>query len=150
MVDQDERAGVVVVGVDGSEAGQRAACLAGRFARAEGARLAVAYVVPWSPYSVQTAEENEQRRVTKAREEREAREGIVEPLVHQLASDGVEVDGLVRHGHPAEVLCDIARERGATHLVVGRRGQSKVKTLLFGSTPGNLIQIATVPVTVVP
>jgi nucleotide-binding universal stress UspA family protein len=34
--------------------------------------------------------------------------------------------------------------------VVGRVGQSKVRSLLFGSTPGNLIQIAMVPVTVVP
>ena len=150
MVDQDESLDVVVVGVDGSEAGERAARLAGRVAKSEGAQLAVVYVVPWSPYAVQTAEENEQRRVTKANEEKEAREGIVEPLVSALTAEGVKAEGLVRHGHPAEVLCDIARERGAGHVFVGRRGQSRVKTLLFGSTPGNLIQIATVPVTVVP
>jgi len=149
VVDQDEKAGVVV-GVDGSDAGERAAHLAGWLAKAQGARLAVAHVVPWSPFSVQTAEENERRHATKAHEEKLAREQIVDPLVTALASDGVEVDALVRHGQPAEVLCDIARERGATHLLVGRRGQSRVKTLLFGSTPGNLIQIATVPVTVVP
>jgi nucleotide-binding universal stress UspA family protein len=57
---------------------------------------------------------------------------------------------VVRHGHPAETLCDLGAERGASHLLVGRRGQSRVRTLLFGSTPGNLIQITTVPVTVVP
>ncbi len=138
----------VVVGVDGSEAGERAARFASRIVR--GGTLVVACVVPWSPFAVQTAEENEQRRVTKANEEKEAREGIVEPLVSALTADGVKAEGLVRHGHPAEVLCDIARERGAGHVFVGRRGQSRVKTLLFGSTPGNLIQIALVPVTVVP
>jgi nucleotide-binding universal stress UspA family protein len=62
----------------------------------------------------------------------------------------VKVEGVVRHGHPAETLSDLAREHGADHLVVGRVGQSKVRSLLFGSTPGNLIQIAMVPVTVVP
>lgn len=150
MVDPEKKAGAVVVGVDGSDAGERAARLAGRLAQAQRAHLTVAYVVPWSPYSVQTAEDNEHRRATKAAEEKEAQEHIVDPLVTSLAGEGVQVDGLVRHGQPAEVLCEIASERGAAHLLVGRRGQSRVKTLLFGSTPGNLIQIATVPVTVVP
>jgi nucleotide-binding universal stress UspA family protein len=34
--------------------------------------------------------------------------------------------------------------------VVGRRGQSTIATLLFGSVAGTLVQIAPVPVTVVP
>jgi nucleotide-binding universal stress UspA family protein len=141
---------VVVVGVDGSESGTRAAHFAARLAREQGGELVVAYVVPWSPYAVQTAQENEERRVTKQQETREAQEGIVDPLVAALAADGVKVEGVVRHGHPAETLCDLGAERGASHLLVGRRGQSRVRTLLFGSTPGNLIQITTVPVTVVP
>jgi nucleotide-binding universal stress UspA family protein len=138
--------GVVVVGVDGSEAGERA----GRIAREADAPLVVAHVVPWSPYSVQTAEENEQRRVTKQRETAAAQSEIVDPLVASLGAEGVKAEAVVRHGHPAETLCDLAEERGAASVVVGRRGQSRVRTLLFGSTPGNLIQIATVPVTVVP
>jgi nucleotide-binding universal stress UspA family protein len=141
---------VVVVGVDGSEAGERAARFAGRIARDADAPLVVACVVPWSPYTVQTAEENEQRRVTKQREAAAAQPGIVDPLVASLGADGVKAEGVVRHGHPAETLSDLAEERGAASVVVGRRGQSRVRTLLFGSTPGNLIQIATVPVTVVP
>ena len=141
---------VVVVGVDGSDAGARAAHFAGRHVKDRGDQLLVAYVVPWSPYSLQSAEENEQRRVTKQQETARAWELIVDPLVSGLADDGVKAEGMVRHGHPAETLCEIAAERTAAHLVVGRRGQSRVRTLLFGSTPGNLIQIATVPVTVVP
>ncbi len=137
----------VVVGVDGSEAGERAARFASRIVR--GGTLVVACIVPWSPFSVQTAEENEQRRASKQRETEDARR-IVEPLVETFTGEGVKVEGVVRHGHPAETLSDLAREHGADHLVVGRVGQSKVRSLLFGSTPGNLIQIAMVPVTVVP
>jgi nucleotide-binding universal stress UspA family protein len=137
----------VVVGVDGSEAGERAARFAGRIVR--GGKLVVACVIPWSPFSVQTAEENEQRRASKQRELEDAHR-IVDPLVEAFREDGVEVEGVVRHGHPAETLSDLAREHGADHLVVGRVGQSKVRSLLFGSTPGHLIQIAMVPVTVVP
>jgi nucleotide-binding universal stress UspA family protein len=110
----------------------------------------VAYVVPWSQYTVQTIEDNERRPVTKEREVREAHATIVDPLVEALVADGVKAEAVVRHGHPADTLCTIAEERGASHLLVGRVGQSRVRTLLFGSTPGNLIQIATVPVTVVP
>ena len=137
----------VVVGVDGSEAGERAARFAGRIVR--GGTLVVACVVPWSPFAVQTAEENEQRRASKQRETEDAHR-IVDPLVERFNDEGVQVEGVVRHGHPAETLSDLAREHGADHLVVGRVGQSKVRSLLFGSTPGNLIQIAMVPVTVVP
>lgn len=150
MVAQDIEPEVVVVGVDGSEAGERAAQFAGRLARRAGTTLVVVYVVPWSPYAVQTAEENERRHISKERETQDAHATIVDPLVDALVADGVTAEGLVRHGHPAETLCDIGQERGAAHLLVGRRGQSRVRTLLFGSTPGNLIQIATVPVTVVP
>ena len=137
----------VVVGVDGSEAGERAARFAGRIVR--GGTLVVACVVPWSPFAVQTAEENEQRRASKQRETEDAHR-VVDPLVKTFTEEGVKVEGVVRHGHPAETLSDLAREHGADHLVVGRVGQSKVRSLLFGSTPGNLIQIAMVPVTVVP
>jgi len=150
VVDQNIEPEVVVVGVDGSEAGERAARFAGRHAREGGARLVVVFVVPWSQYAVQTAEENEQRPVTRERESKEAHASIVDPLVDALTAEGVMAEGIVRHGHPAQTLCDVGTERGASHLVVGRIGQSRVRTLLFGSTPGNLIQIATVPVTVVP
>lgn len=137
----------VVVGVDGSEAGERAARFASRIVR--GGTLVVACVVPWSQFAVQTAEDNEQRRASKQRETEDAHR-IVDPLVEGFAAEGVTVEGVVRHGHPAETLSDLAREHAADHLVVGRVGQSKVRSLLFGSTPGNLIQIALVPVTVVP
>jgi nucleotide-binding universal stress UspA family protein len=137
----------IVVGVDGSEAGERAARFARRVVR--DGTLVIACVVPWSPFAVQTAEENEQRRASKQRETEDAHR-IVDPLVEVFSSEGVKVEGVVRHGHPAETLSDLAREHGADHLVVGRVGQSKVRSLLFGSTPGNLIQIAMVPVTVVP
>lgn len=146
MVEQVQPS-TVVVGVDGSEAGARAARFASRMA--QGGRLVVACVVPWSPFAVQTAQDNEQRHATKQRETADAHR-IVDPLVEGFAADGAAVEGVVRHGHPAETLCDLAREHGADHLVVGRVGQSKVRSLLFGSTPGNLIQIAMVPVTVVP
>lgn len=141
----------IVVGLDGSEASARAAESAAAEARREGARLLLVCVIPWSPYSFAPAEENERRHIEKEREIAGARERVLDPLLARLREGGgVEVEGAIRHGHPAETLVSLAREHGAGRIVVGRTGQSRVRTLLFGSTPSNLIQLSPLPVTVVP
>jgi nucleotide-binding universal stress UspA family protein len=48
------------------------------------------------------------------------------------------------------VILDLARERDAAYIVVGRTGDSRMRQAVFGSTPGHLVQLAPVPVTVVP
>jgi nucleotide-binding universal stress UspA family protein len=141
----------IVVGLDGSEASQRAADAAAEAARRHGLRLVLASVVPWSPYSFTTAEDNERRPIEKARETAAAHERVLDPVVARLDhGDGPEVETVVRHGHPAETLVALAREYDAAWITVGRVGQSRVRTLLFGSTPSSLIQISPVPVLVVP
>ena len=141
---------VVLAGVDGGDAGVRAARFAAQRASQAAGSLLIAHVIPWSPFSVHTAEDNERRRVAEAEEIAAAEAEIVSPLLAELQASGLRVEAPVRHGHLAETLCDLAEERGAAHLVVGRLGRSRVRARLFGSTAGNLIQIATIPVTVVP
>jgi len=140
---------VVVVGVDGSEAGARAARFAAGHLSSEGGQLVVAHVIPWSPYAISTAQDNEERPVRR-RAEIAAGEAILAPLLAELGAGGPSTVGVVRHGHPAETLVTLVQEHGATHVVVGRVGQSRVGALLFGSTPSHLIQTCPVPVTVVP
>ena len=57
---------------------------------------------------------------------------------------------MVRHGHVAEALSSLAEERGVTQIFTGRRGRSRLAALIFGSVASTLVQVATVPVTVVP
>ncbi|NEM05264.1 universal stress protein [Geodermatophilus normandii] len=141
----------ILVGLDGSEASNRAADAALDAARRHGLRLVLACVVPWSPYSFTTAEENERRSIEKEREAAAARERVLEPVVARLSEAGdVPVEGVVRHGHPAETLVAVAQEQDSAWITVGRVGQSRVRTLLFGSTPSSLIQLSPVPVLVVP
>ncbi|MCF6509379.1 universal stress protein [Blastococcus sp. MG754426] len=141
----------ILVGLDGSEASGRAADAAADAARRHGLRLVLACVVPWSPYSFTTAEENERRPVEKEREAASARERVLDPVVARLSEPGdLVIEGVVRHGHPAETLVRLAREHDAAWITVGRIGQSRVRTLLFGSTPTSLIQLSPVPVLVVP
>ena len=140
---------VMLVGTDGSESSRRAVDFASMRAKAGGARLIVAYVIEWSPYSFNTPQENEERH--KRREEEVARgEEHVAPLLDELRGQGLDVQGMVRHGHAAEVLSELAGETGAVQIFIGRRGVSKISAMLFGSVAGSLVQVSPVPVTVVP
>ncbi len=140
----------MLVGVDGSDSGRRAVDFAVARAKASAARVVVAYVIEWSPYSFNTPEENEVRHKRREEEVERAQTQVLDPLVAALRDSGVAVDSVVRHGHPADVVCGLANELGATQIFIGRRGTSKVAALLFGSVAGSLVQIAPVPVTVVP
>jgi nucleotide-binding universal stress UspA family protein len=142
--------GIFLVGVDGSEGGARAAEFAAKCAKGSDARLIVAYVIEWSPYTFNTPEENEQRHKRREEEISRAESEVVGPLVASLAKAGIKAEGVVRHGHAAEVLSGLAGEYNAGQIFIGRRGLSKLKALLFGSVAGSLVQISPVPVTVIP
>jgi len=140
----------LLVGIDGSDGGSRAADFAAKCAKGAKARLVVAYVIEWSPYSFNTPEENEQRHKRREEEISRAESGILQPLVAALKKAGVDAVGVVRHGHAAEVLSALAVEHKAGQIFIGRRGLSKLQAMLFGSVAGSLVQISPVPVTVIP
>lgn len=141
---------LIMVGVDGSEPGIRAAKLAAEEASAIGANLSIVYVIEWSPYSFNTPEENEQRHKRREEEIDTANKKVLKPLVERFSKSGIEVEGLVFHGHPAKTLNSVANDKQASRIFIGRTGGSGMSQLLFGSVAGNLVQTAKVPVTVVP
>jgi nucleotide-binding universal stress UspA family protein len=141
---------VFLVGIDCSQCGERALDYAAQRARAQDARLVVAHVVEWSPYTFSTPQENEQRHKRREEELKRAHAEVVDPIVRRLREEGVNAEGVVRHGHAATTLNSIAEEIEATNVVIGRKGTSRLKLALFGSVVSNLVQIVKVPVTVVP
>ncbi|SMR71292.1 Nucleotide-binding universal stress protein, UspA family [Aliiroseovarius halocynthiae] len=140
----------VLLAVDGSDGSDRALGHAIARAKQGGAKVVVAYVIEWSPYSFNTPEENAQRHSRRESEIERANSEIVTPALLRLKGEDLECEGVVRHGPPAETLIDLAKECGAAQILIGRRGHSGLKSLLFGSVAGNLIQTAPVPVVVVP
>lgn len=141
---------IMLVGIDGSACCERAAEFAAARAKVSGANLAIVYVIEWSPYTFNTPEENELRHKRREEEIARATSQVLDPIVSKLKKTGVAVTGTVRHGHVAQVLEDLAKEQGVVQIFIGRRGTSKLKTLLFGSVASNLVQTSPVPVTVVP
>ena len=141
----------LLVGLDGSEASERVLAFAKRQAAAMGgARLLLCYVIEWSPFTFQTAEENEQRHRRREEEIDLARERVLDPAVEGARAEGFEIEGVVRHGDVADILERLADEREAAQIVVGRVGARGLAERVFGGVSGRLVAAAKVPVTVVP
>ena len=140
----------LVVGYDDSAAAKRALDFAVTVAQAQNASIVIAHVLEWSPYSFLTPEEIEERHVRRRKELERAEAHVITPVREKLSSAGVEIETVIRYGHSAEVLLSIAKDCGATQIVVGRDGQGRLAARMFGSTAANLIQVAPLPCTIVP
>ncbi len=139
-----------MIAFDGSAPSHNALKFGAKIASASGGRLVLAHVLEWSPYSFLTAEELEQRHKRREEEKGRAEQVILKPVKDRLTGDGLEVETVVRYGHAAEVICDLAREMKATQLIVGRTGSSAIQARLFGSVSASLAQMSPVPCTIVP
>lgn len=140
----------VLVGIDGSDCSDRALDKACELAKETGALVIVCYVIPWSPYSFSTPEENAERHRRREQELETARTRLLQPRVDAVTEQGVQVESVVRHGHPVRTLIRLAEERNADLLVAGRSGHGSLKARIFGGTAISLIQASPVPVLVVP
>ena len=135
--------GAVVVGVDGSEPGQRALAYAAQRARESGAELHVLYAwrpfeSPWPPH---------EPGIVPALAEFEAEAGKrLAGLCSDLGSDLTVVQRLVRD---AAGVALVAASATAGEVVVGSRGRGGFAGLLLGSTSTQVVRHASCPVTVV-
>ena len=140
----------LLIGLDGHSSGERALAYGEEMAcQVGGCELLVVYVIEWSPYSFQTAEENALRHKRREEEIATAMERIVTPAGTRLTEAGLSASGMVRHGNVADTLNAIAVEEGATQIVVARSTEGGFTKRIFGSATANLVMEASVPVTVV-
>jgi nucleotide-binding universal stress UspA family protein len=111
--------------------------------------LIVVYVIEWSPFSFQTAEENAERHKRREEEIAIAQARIIEPAIALLGDAGHNVRGVVRHGDVADTLNAILVEENADQIIVSRTSEGGFAKRMFGSSTANLVMSASVPVTVV-
>ena len=138
----------VVVGIDGSDGGQRAIRFALNEARLRHVPLHVvmAYDLPWQTYNAVPGLDVEQL-MTDLREDAQRRlRDAVEAVSGE--SSGVQVTSEAIEGGPAQVL--VARSAAAALLVVGSRGLGGFRGLLLGSVGHQCAQHARCPVVIVP
>lgn len=140
----------IVIGLDGTDTGERALAFAKDLAsKMDGCEIIAIYVIEWSPFTFQTAEENAQRHKRREEEITLAKSRIVDPAVAALKEAGFKATGIVRHGDVAETLNDLTVELGGSQIIVGRASSDGFTKRLFGSSTQNLVMHADVPVTVV-
>jgi nucleotide-binding universal stress UspA family protein len=135
--------GVIVCGVDGSEASQRAIEWAVDEANRRGCRLRVVTVWSWEGLepgtSRQSLEEVRQRAV-------EVQEAALNSVLDRSAR--LTVERHVREGRPSEQICEAALD--ADLIVLGSHGHGAFHDVLVGSTSVHVIRHAPCPVVLLP
>lgn len=140
----------LVVGLDGSGSGERAVEHARKLSALIGeCEVVLVYVIEWSPYTFQTAQENEERHKRREEEIATATSRIIDPALKSLVDAGFSASGVVRHGDVAQLLNSTAKEVGAEQIIVARSSESGFAKRIFGTATANLVMSADVPVTVV-
>lgn len=140
----------ILVALDGSDGSNRAVDFATEYAKASGSDIVLAYIIEWSPYSFHTPEELERRHQRRESEIERAKDSIVRTVARALKDTGINVQSEVRHGNIADTLTELAQEYDVSQVFVGKRGESRARSVLFGSVTMTLIQESPVAVTVVP
>lgn len=140
----------LVIGLDGQSSGDKALEFAKDLAtRTSDCELIVVYVIEWSPFSFQTAEENAERHKRREEEISIATDRVVNPAVKTLSDAGLSARAIVRHGNVADTLDRIANSEGASQIIIARSSAGGLSSRVFGSSTANLVMHARVPITVV-
>lgn len=133
----------LVCATDFSQTADRALRHATHLARRHQARLVLAHVVeplPADPYPVPAAPPTQEPSLRELASER----------LRQLASDtaraDLRVDSRLETGPPGSQLLEIAQSEEADLIVVGTRGLTGFKHLVFGSTAEHVVRCARCPV----
>ncbi len=134
---------VILVGVDFDEGARPVIEYAKREAERMGCEVVLAHVVQVPVYSYPGLEGGlvpvYQDELSKA-----AKEGL------EGLAGGYGCRGFVRTGDPADEILELAKELGASLVVMGTHGRSAISHFLLGSTTQKLIRKSTLPVLVVP
>jgi nucleotide-binding universal stress UspA family protein len=140
----------ILVALDGSDGSKRALNAAAEHAKLTGSDLVLAYVIDWSPYSFHTPQELEERHQRRESEIQRANDSVLNPEIAALEAEGINIETVVHHGKIAETLLDLGDQHGISQIYIGRRGESRMHAMIFGSVSAALVQTSSVPVTVVP
>lgn len=135
----------ILVGIDGSQGGQRALECAADLAALSGAQLLIVSVEEKLPaYAATVGEvEDEERYAHRyfSQIQRDAR--------HLAEARGISVQSEVVPGHPAVSLARLAAEQGCDLIVLGHTGHSKLHHLFLGSRADRVVERAHCAVLVV-
>ena len=148
-------AGLVVIGYDGSDDARRAVDLAAGALRADAAvvvnvwSIRVTAAQAGTPFGAPSPPRETELQRSEQAARQLADEGAARAREAGLSAEPVVARGTTA-GEIATALCDLAEERDATLVVVGRRGQSRLKEVILGSVSNAAVHDGRCPILVVP
>jgi nucleotide-binding universal stress UspA family protein len=148
-------AGLVVIGYDGSDDARRAVDLAAGALRADAAlvvnvwRIRVTATQPGAPFGAPSPPSETELQRSEQAARQLAEEGAARAREAGLSAEAAVARGATA-GEVATVLCELAEERDATLVVVGRRGHSRLREVVLGSVSNAAVHDGRRPVLVVP
>lgn len=143
MDDVAAKSKVAVVGYDGSETAERGAARAAEFVAPGGTLLLVGVEV--EAYSAGALAES----LIEPAEHGAIGDAVAQAAARFSMRDGVLVETEVVRGDTATVLVELADQRGADLIVVGRRGRDFAARVVLGSVAERVVQAARCDVLVV-
>jgi len=129
----------IVVGIDGSEGGDRALDWALKEARRAGLGVLIVHAFDKSPGGIDP--------ILTALVTNDA-QAVLDSALHRARIAGVDARGMLVAGSAAKVLVEASH--GAELLVVGNRGRSGLVGALLGSVSTACVRHATCPILIVP
>jgi len=137
----------ILVPVDGSDTGNKAAQFGAMLAKKTGAELTLLYVYDTPRIANMGLIALSDEDVDRARDKM-ARE-VFEGSEKAIARSDIKADHEVSTGNPTVEILAVARELTPDLIVVGSRGFSSVEGLILGSVSERVLRSAPCPVTVV-
>ncbi len=145
----------LLVAVDGSEESNRALSYAMDIAEATDGSITLIHAIEPDVYTASggepiTQSERRNRLIIESLDAAEEHgQEILDESTETAAEQGHTVMGELRYGEPVETITDYAEEGGFDTIYVGHRGRSDRAIGVLGSVARNVVERATVPVTVV-
>lgn len=137
----------IVVACDGSDQSLSAAKMAADLADATGHPLKLLAVSPYSQTETLVIAGYEQTKVDAAKEQYGRK--VFDATKEALGGRADSAEEILLSGDPAHEIIEYIHSNSGTHLVLGRRGYSAVRSLTLGSVSEKIVRHATGPVTVV-
>jgi len=137
----------LVLGYDDSASANAALAETIRIARALGAQVCVVFGYYMSVFGGPAVEGESAD--FRGQLERVGSQAVAR-AVTDLEAAGIETTSRITEGRPADVLMAVAKETGASTIVVGTVGENPISGALLGSVVLKLVQRSSTPLLVVP
>ncbi len=132
----------VMVCYDGSERSHEALEMVVKLFKHQGADVIIVTAVE-EPLDASSEDEESFQKWHDKREE------DLKEAAQWIANHGLEVDAMLVIGDPRKMIIEAARRKEPDMLVVARRGKSRLKNMVLGSTSAYIIRHSRFPVIVV-